>query len=82
MHLFASSNYLRVTCEVAAIVAQIRMWANAQRDGRPAEHRWHPLFNAAVWLMPTARCRAVTLPRCETVEIRRGASNYWMDLSH
>ena len=22
------------------------MWANAQRDGRPAEHRWHPLFNA------------------------------------
>jgi len=26
------------------------MWANAQRDGRPAEHRWRPLFNAAVWL--------------------------------
>jgi len=23
------------------------MWANAQRDGRPAEYRWHPLFNAA-----------------------------------
>jgi len=23
------------------------MWANAQPDGRPAEHRWHPLFNAA-----------------------------------
>jgi len=23
-----------------------RMWANAQRDGRPAEHRWHPLFSA------------------------------------
>jgi len=23
------------------------MWANAQRDGRPAEHRLHPLFNAA-----------------------------------
>jgi len=20
---------------------------NAQRDGRPAEHRWRPLFNAA-----------------------------------
>ena len=30
-----------------------RMWANAQRDGRPADHRWCPLFNAAVWLMPT-----------------------------
>jgi len=24
-----------------------RMWANAQRDGRPAEHRWRRLFNAA-----------------------------------
>ena len=23
------------------------MWAIAQRDGRPAEHRWRPLFNAA-----------------------------------
>ena len=31
------------------------MWANAQRDGRPAEHRWRPLFNAAVWLTPTTR---------------------------
>jgi len=27
--------------------AQTRMWANAQRDGRPAKHRWRPLFNAA-----------------------------------
>ena len=24
-----------------------RMWANAQRDGRPAACRWRPLFNAA-----------------------------------
>ena len=24
-----------------------RVWANAQRDGRPAEHRWRPLSNAA-----------------------------------
>ena len=31
------------------------MWANAQRDGHPAEHRWRPLFNAAVWLTPTTR---------------------------
>ena len=22
------------------------MWVNAQPDGRPAEHRWRPLFNA------------------------------------
>jgi len=31
------------------------MWANAQRDGNPAEYTWRPLFNAAVWLMPTTR---------------------------
>ena len=33
------------------------MWANAQRDGRPAEYRWRPLFNAANfnWLSPTTR---------------------------
>jgi len=24
----------------------LEMWANAQRGGRPAEHRWRPLFNA------------------------------------
>ena len=29
------------------------MWANAQRDGRPAEYRWRPLSDAAVWLTPT-----------------------------
>ena len=33
---------------------ETRMWANAQRDGRPAEHRWRPLFNAAVWLCSNA----------------------------
>jgi len=31
------------------------MWANTQRDGRPAEYRWCPLFNAAVWVTPTTR---------------------------
>ena len=31
------------------------MWANTQRGGRPAEYRWRPLFNAAVWLTPTTR---------------------------
>jgi len=30
------------------------MWANEQRDGRPAEYRWRPLFNAAVWLCSNA----------------------------
>jgi len=28
-------------------IGQTRMWANAQRDGRLAEYRWRPLFNAA-----------------------------------
>jgi len=31
------------------------MWANAQRDGRPAEYMSRPLFNATVWLTPTTR---------------------------
>jgi len=31
------------------------MWANAQRDGRPAKYRWRPLFNAAKWLTTTTR---------------------------
>jgi len=33
------------------------MWANAQRDGRPAEYRWRILFNTAKfnWLTPTTR---------------------------
>ena len=25
---------------------KLEMWANAQRDGLPAEYRWRPLFNA------------------------------------
>jgi len=37
------------------IFFQLEMWANAQRDGRPAEYRWRHLFNAAVWLTPTTR---------------------------
>jgi len=38
-----------------AVYSNTRMWANAQRDGRPVEYRWRPLFNAAVWLTPTTR---------------------------
>jgi len=43
------------------------MWANAQRDGRPAEYRWRPLFNDAKfgWL-PLLECCPVTLPRRQT----------------
>jgi len=32
---------------VSFFETQCRMWANAQRDGRPAEYRWSPLLNAA-----------------------------------
>jgi len=36
-----------LTQDIEWNVVQTRMWANAQRDGRPAKHRWRPLFNAA-----------------------------------
>jgi len=29
------------------VISQLEMWANAQRDGHPAEYRRRPLFNAA-----------------------------------
>jgi len=32
-----------------------RIWANAQRDGRPAEYRWYTVQRRKVWLMPTTR---------------------------
>jgi len=43
------------------------MWANAHRDGGPAEYTWRPLFNAAKFgWHPLLECRAITLPRRET----------------
>jgi len=43
------------------------MWANAQPDGRPAQYRWRPLFNATKFgWSPILECRAVMLPRRET----------------
>jgi len=42
------------------------MWADAQRDGRPAKHRWRPLFNAAVWWTPTT-----TVPCSNTAKTRK-----------
>jgi len=29
------------------VYLKLEMWANAQRDGRPADYMWRPLFNAA-----------------------------------
>jgi len=46
---------------------KLEKWANAQRDGRPGEYRWRPLFNAAKFgWRPLLECRALTLPRLET----------------
>jgi len=43
------------------------MWANAQRDGRPAKYRWRPLFDATKFgWRPLLECCAVTLPRRES----------------
>jgi len=42
-----------ITCWLTIITVTTRMWDNAQRDGCPAEYRWRPLFNAAVWRSPT-----------------------------
>jgi len=50
-----------------------RMWANAQRDGRPAKYRWRPLFNAAVWLTPTTR-----LPCSNAAETRNALKFAWV----
>jgi len=57
------------------------MWADAQRDGRPAEYRWRHLFSAAVWLTPTTRmpysnAAKTRLGSAKPVEIRWGAANY------
>ena len=65
--------YCRLT-NVKLIIT--RMWANAQRDGRPAKYRWFPLFNAAKFgWRPLLECRAVTLRRRESVEIWKRAPN-------
>jgi len=44
---------------------KLEMWANAQRDGRPAEYRRRPLFNAAKFGR-LLEYRALMLPRRET----------------
>ena len=48
-------------------LCKTRMWANAQCDGRPAEYRWRPLFNAAkLGWPPVNDVAAVTKPTRET----------------
>ena len=59
MPIFLFANFLtdqdKHTSENTNFTNKLEMWANAQRNGRPAEYRWRPLFNAAVWLTPTTR---------------------------
>jgi len=58
---------LLVEWEEGHLSYKLEMWANAQRDGRPAEYRWCPVFNATKFgWSPLLECRAVTLPRHET----------------
>ena len=64
-NIYDSNGYLQPTTHRKHV--QLEMWANAQRDGQPAEYRWRPLFNATKFgWCPLLECRAVTLPRCET----------------
>ena len=51
------------------------MWADAQRDGRPAECTWRPLLNAV------DQIAKITKPRRETVDICCSAPNSPTDLS-
>jgi len=45
---YTTYNNRDTTSDLTLLFGQIEleMWANAQRDGRPAEYRWRPLFNA------------------------------------
>ena len=45
--LYGDAKQLKKLKSASEIETLTRMWANAQRDGRPAEYRWRPLFNAA-----------------------------------
>ena len=47
------------------VLTVTRMWANAQRDGRPAEYRSPPVQRCKVWLTPTTR-----VPCCNATKTR------------
>jgi len=65
---FSTKIHCKLSAESAyERILRLEMWANAQRDGHPAQYRWRLLFNAAKFgWRPILECRAVTLPRCET----------------
>jgi len=47
VHRGHTQQLYRLTVQRSTEQLQTETWANAQRDGRPAEYRWRPLFNAA-----------------------------------
>jgi len=58
------------------------MWANAQRDGRPAEYRWRRLFIAAKFgWHPLVPCSKAAKTRKLDVEISWDAPNSRTDVS-
>jgi len=62
--LYKASDFVFFSWQSATWRLRTRMWANAQRDVRPAKHRWHLEFNAAKFgWRSLLDCRAVMLPR-------------------
>ena len=43
---FGEKNFRWLIYRLIVNIIELEMWANAQRDGRPAEHRWRPRFTA------------------------------------
>ena len=75
--LCPKNDYLGVTHKMGKPqlwqTALTTMWADAQRDGRPAEYRWRPLQqNAAKFgRRPLLECCAVTLPIQQNARLGR-----------
>ena len=56
------------------------MWANAQRDGHPAEYRWRPVLNAAKFgSRPLLKCHTVMLPEYKSARLGGCKVNFACD---
>ena len=44
---YKNTTQINVTHAEYDFIYYLEIWANAQHDGHPVEHRWRPLFNAA-----------------------------------
>jgi len=81
--LFCRRPLQKVPCALSVLIhIKLEMWANAQPDGCPAEHRWRPLFHAAKF--DSCPLLDVVQERCQDakpVEICRGTPNWSTDLS-